>query len=64
MLPAGAAVFDLVYHANETAWVRAVRDAGHWASDGRGMLVEQGALAFERWLGVVPDRDVMWAAVR
>jgi shikimate 5-dehydrogenase len=27
------------------------------------MLVEQGALAFERWFGVAPDRGAMWAAV-
>ncbi len=62
-LPAGAAVFDLVYRANETAWVRAAREAGHRAADGEGMLVEQGALSFERWFGVVPDRAVMWRAL-
>jgi shikimate 5-dehydrogenase len=28
------------------------------------MLVEQGALAFERWFGVSPDRSVMWRAIR
>jgi shikimate 5-dehydrogenase len=27
------------------------------------MLVEQGALAFERWFGIAPDRDAMWNAV-
>jgi shikimate 5-dehydrogenase len=27
------------------------------------MLIEQGALAFERWFGVPPDRDVMRRAV-
>jgi shikimate 5-dehydrogenase len=27
------------------------------------MLVEQGALAFERWFGFPPDRAAMWAAV-
>jgi shikimate 5-dehydrogenase len=27
------------------------------------MLVEQGALAFERWLGQPPDRSVMWRSL-
>jgi shikimate 5-dehydrogenase len=27
------------------------------------MLVDQGALAFERWFGVQPDRGAMWRAV-
>jgi len=62
-LPREAAVVDLVYRRGETAWVRAARAAGHRAVDGLPMLVEQGALAFERWLGVTPDRDAMWAAV-
>jgi shikimate dehydrogenase len=64
MLPPAAAVFDLVYRANETAWVTAARKAGHRAADGMGMLVEQGALAFQRWFGVEPDRAVMWRAMR
>lgn len=62
-LPAGSAVLDLVYRANETSWVREARSAGHWSADGRGMLVEQGALAFERWFGRPPDRNVMWTAM-
>ena len=63
-LPEGAAIFDLVYHPSETRWVTAAREAGHWAADGRGMLVEQGALAFERWFGVAPDRNAMWTAMQ
>jgi shikimate dehydrogenase len=63
LLPAGAAVFDLVYRANETAWVTAARVAGHRSADGIGMLVEQGALAFAKWFGVEPDRAVMWRAM-
>ena len=62
-LPRGAAVFDLVYRANETAWVRAARQGGHRAADGEGMLVEQGALSFERWFGIEPDRNAMWSAL-
>lgn len=63
LLPPGAAVVDLVYRPGETAWVRAARDRGHRASDGLAMLVEQGALAFERWFGRPPDREAMWRAV-
>ena len=63
-LPPGCAVFDLVYAPGETAWVKAARNAGHRATDGEGMLVEQGAIAFARWFGVEPDRNVMWKAVR
>jgi shikimate dehydrogenase len=59
-----AAVFDLVYRPGETTWVRQARAAGRRAADGLGMLIEQGALAFERWFGFAPDRDKMWSAVR
>lgn len=63
MLPIGCGVFDLCYRAGETAWVRAARAAGHQAADGEGMLLEQGAIAFERWFGIAPDRGVMWKAL-
>lgn len=62
-LPADCAVFDLAYRAGETPWVTAAREAGHRAADGEGMLVEQGALAFETWFGIRPDRNVMWRAI-
>ena len=63
LLPPGAAVIDLVYRRGETAWVRAARARGHQAVDGLPMLLEQGALAFERWFGVMPDRAAMRRAV-
>jgi shikimate dehydrogenase len=63
LLAAESVVVDLVYRPNETAFVRAARARGHRSIDGRAMLVEQGAIAFERWFGVSPDRDVMWRAV-
>ena len=62
-IPKGAAVFDLAYRTGETAWVRAARNAGHRAADGEGMLVEQGALSFELWFGIEPDRNAMWSAL-
>ncbi|HWG34950.1 MAG TPA: hypothetical protein VN650_12340, partial [Gemmatimonadaceae bacterium] len=63
VLPGKCPVLDLVYRQGETAWVRAARDAGHAASDGLPMLVEQAARSFRRWLGVEPNREVMWGAL-
>ena len=62
-LPCGAAVLDLVYRDGGTAWVRAARERGHVASDGLPMLLEQGALAFERWFGIAAPREAMWGSV-
>jgi len=59
-----SAVLDLVYRRGETRWVRALKTRGHRAHDGLGMLVEQGALAFERWFGMPADRVAMRASVR
>jgi len=58
-----AVVLDLIVGRNETPLVRAPRVRGHRPADGLTMLIEQGALAFERWFGVPPDRDVMRRAV-
>ncbi|MFN2566253.1 MAG: shikimate dehydrogenase [Gemmatimonadaceae bacterium] len=62
-LDAGAAVIDLVYRRGGTAWVRAARRIGLAATDGTIVLLEQGALAFERWFGVPPDRHAMREAL-
>ena len=64
LIAPGAVVIDLVYRQGETAWVKAVRARGHRSRDGIAMLVEQGALAFEKWFGVIPDRAAMSAAIR
>ena len=62
-LPRSSAVLDLAYRINETALVRDARARGHRAMDGLTMLVEQGALAFERWFNVPPNRAVMWESL-
>jgi shikimate dehydrogenase len=64
LIAPGAAVLDLVYRPGETTWIKATRARGHKSRDGIAMLVEQGALAFERWFGVTADRGAMWGAVR
>ena len=63
-LPPGAPLLDLVYARGETRLVREARAAGHPAADGLTMLLEQGALAFERWFGFSPDRDAMRRSVQ
>jgi shikimate dehydrogenase len=57
--PHGALIYDLVYNPPETLLVRAARDAGLAATTGLGMLVEQAALAFERWMQIPAPRPVM-----
>jgi shikimate dehydrogenase len=59
----GAVAIDLVYRRGGTAWTRAAARIGLRATDGTDVLLEQGALAFERWFGVPPDRDVMREAL-
>jgi shikimate dehydrogenase len=62
-IPGGAFVYDLVYNPAETLLVRQARQASMGAASGLGMLVEQAALAFERWTKRHPDRQVMYQAV-
>jgi shikimate dehydrogenase len=57
------AVIDLVYGPT-TPLVRQARTSGCVAIDGIEMLVQQGAAAFQLWIGVVPDLEVMRAACR
>lgn len=59
LLGANARVLDLVYRRGSTPLVHAARRRGLDAADGLGMLVEQAALAFERWFGIIPDRATM-----
>ncbi|MGH7497389.1 MAG: shikimate dehydrogenase [Gemmatimonadales bacterium] len=62
--PRAAAALDMVYARGETAWVRAMRAAGLRASDGRSMLVAQGAAAFRCWFPKThPPVEIMRAAV-
>ena len=61
-MPAHWTVFDLVYNPLETGLLRRARRAGAKTIDGLGMLVWQGALAFELWTGQKPPVDLMRAA--
>src|SRR6266498_104291 len=56
-------IYDLVYNPHETKLVRDARSQGLSATTGLGMLIEQAAIAFERWTGHTPSREIMHAAV-
>ena len=64
-IPGVQKALDLVYAPGETRWVHALRERGIDAADGREMLVQQGAAAFERFFpGTAAPREVMRAAVQ
>jgi shikimate dehydrogenase len=62
-LPATALVTDLVYKPLRTSLLRAAEARGLLTLDGLGMLLHQGALAFELWTGrpapLVPMRAAL-----
>jgi shikimate dehydrogenase len=62
-LPGHATVTDLVYAPLETTVLRDARARGLRTVDGLGMLVHQGAIAFEIFLGVAPPVGVMRGAL-
>ncbi len=53
------AVNDLVYRPGGTPWLAATAARGARTIDGLGMLLHQGAAAFERWTGVDAPVEVM-----
>ncbi len=62
-LPAHASVVDLVYKPRETTVLMRARSRGLHCVDGLGMLLHQGALAFELWTGRTAPFEVMGAAL-
>lgn len=62
LLPPSTVVYDLIYRP--TALLRAAQERGLRAIDGLGMLIHQGALAWEAWTGRTAPLDVMWQAAR
>lgn len=55
----GTVVSDLIYNPLETKWMKLAKLKGAVTDNGISMFVEQGALAFEKWTGVSPDRKRM-----
>jgi len=57
------AVYDMIYQPAETKLLAAAKAAGCRTANGIGMLVHQGAKAFEIWTGKTAPVDVMRRAV-
>jgi shikimate dehydrogenase len=62
-LSARSAVVDLVYDPLETSLLVAAKRRGLHCVDGLGMLLHQGAIAFERWTGRTAPIEAMRAAL-
>lgn len=62
--PANVALYDLVYNPPVTRLMLQATQAGARAIGGLGMLVWQGALAFELWTGQSPPVEVMYQAAQ
>jgi len=59
----GQRAFDLVYMYPETGFMAAARAGGAVAANGLGMLLHQGARAFQIWTGTEPDIGAMRSAL-
>lgn len=56
-------VYDLIYHPRETALLREAKRRGCQILGGLGMLLCQGAVAFELWTGRKPPEEAMKTAL-
>ena len=57
------AVYDMIYRPAETPLLAAARAAGCKTANGLGMLLHQGAKAFEIWTGRTAPLEVMRRAL-
>lgn len=60
----GPRVFDLIYMYPETAFLSTAKTAGAQTANGLGMLLHQGAKAFNIWTGIEPDIEAMRDALK
>jgi len=59
----GMLVYDLIYNPAETKLLKIAKDKGAKTSNGLGMLLYQGMIAFEIWTGKKAPREVMLKAL-
>jgi shikimate dehydrogenase len=63
VIPMNLVVCDVIPNPPDTPFLQRARQAGARTLDGRGMLLNQGAINIELWTGVDPDRLVMGKAL-
>ena len=56
-------VYDLIYNPKETKLLKAAKSKGAKVSNGLGMLLYQGAIAFQIWTGKAAPIEIMRAAL-
>jgi shikimate dehydrogenase len=61
--PRGVTVYDMIYRPARTKLMQQAEQYGGQAFNGTGMLVRQGAVAFEKWTGVQAPVEVMFQAL-
>ncbi|MEV5112790.1 shikimate dehydrogenase [Peribacillus frigoritolerans] len=54
-LKTGAIVSDIIYNPLQTKLLREAEEKGAETQNGLGMFINQAALAFEIWTGIMPD---------
>ncbi|EHX8323284.1 shikimate dehydrogenase [Listeria monocytogenes] len=59
----GTICSDIIYNPAETAFLKEAKKNGAITQNGLPMFVNQGALAFEIWTGIKPERSLMKEAV-
>ncbi|MFZ5633933.1 MAG: shikimate dehydrogenase [Bacillota bacterium] len=64
MLNSGHVLVDLVYNPACTGFMKLGEAAGARVFNGMGMLLHQGAIAFELWTGQKPPVDIMRNALK
>lgn len=62
-LSENAFVSDIIYNPLETKVLKLAREKGAKTQNGIEMFVNQGALAFEKWTGIMPDTSRMTTKV-
>ena len=58
-IPAGAIFYDIVYYPVQTQFLRRAQEAGQETVSGLGMVIHQGAAAFEIWTGQKAPLETM-----